>query len=78
MNQEQKALYAQAQLAGLGLVVAGVGFLTGHPWLPWIGGFILVFGLARFFLIRKLIQKSRESVDDPDDTDTGKTGGETM
>lgn len=77
MNQEQKALYRQAQLAGLGLVIAAVGLFTGHAYLPWIGLFIFVFGLARCLLIRLLIrnvsqaqaqdpgQESREEPDDP-------------
>lgn len=67
MNQEQKALYRQAQLAGLGLVIAAVGLFAGHAMLPWIGLFVFVFGLARCILIRLLIRKTEAwQTDDPD------------
>lgn len=67
MNQEQKALYRQAQLAGLGIVVGITGLAVDHPWLPWIGLFVFVLGLLRFFLIRGLIRR----IHDPEAPDSG-------
>ena len=68
MNREQKALFRQAQLAGLGIVVGGVGLATQRPWLPWIGLFIFMLGLIRFFLIRALIRRSRQWEDSSRET----------
>ena len=50
MTREQKALFQQLQLAGLGLVIGLVGFFLDHDELVWIGLVVLAYGMIfRFF-----------------------------
>lgn len=60
MSDRQKGLFRQLQLAGLGLVLAVVSLFIKEDALFWIGLGIFVFGLLRFMLIRKLIDKIDE------------------
>lgn len=60
MSDHQKVLFRQAQVAGLGVVILVFGLFTHHPELVWIGAGVLVFGLVRFFLLKKLTEHTEE------------------
>lgn len=60
MNQKQKAIYQQLQLAGLGIVIIIVGLLVKEKSLIWIGLAVFVYGLLRTIFIYKMIQKAEE------------------
>lgn len=60
MDQEQKALFRQLQLAGLGLVLVIAGFLMDEPAVPWVGAAVFVYGLVRYFVIRKLLDQTKD------------------
>lgn len=60
MNDKQKALFKQIQLAGLGVVIAVFGFFVKHIALMIIGAGVFIFGIARTILIKKLIEKLEE------------------
>lgn len=56
MNQAQKALFRQLQLAGLGLILVVAGFFLKETAVCWIGAALFVYGLVRYFVIRALIR----------------------
>ena len=60
MNDKQKALFKQIQLAGLGIVIAVFGFFVNHTALMIIGAGVFIFGIARTILIKKLIDELEE------------------
>ena len=60
MTREQKALFQQLQLAGLGLVIGLVGLFLDHDELVWIGLVVLAYGLIRTWFLAKIIQKAKE------------------
>ena len=60
MNDQQKALFKQLQLAGLGIVIAIFGFLVDHLALMIIGIGVFIFGILRTIVIKKLIKKLEE------------------
>lgn len=57
MSDEQKVIYKQMQLAGLGLVLMGAGFLLNHSEVVWVGVFVLVLGIVRTILIKMLLKE---------------------
>lgn len=60
MNDKQKALFKQIQLAGLGIVIAVFGFFVNLTALMIIGAGVFIFGIARTILIKKLIDELEE------------------
>lgn len=60
MNDKQKALFKQIQLAGLGIVITVFGFFVNHTALMIIGAGVFIFGIARTILIKKLIDELEE------------------
>lgn len=60
MNQKQKAIYQQLQLAGLGIVIFIVGLLVKEKSLVWIGLAVFAYGLVRTVFIYKVIQKAEK------------------
>lgn len=63
MNDRQKVLFYQLQMAGLGLVVFIMAFVLEVPVFYLIGGGIFLFGLIRFFALRKMIDQALGSPD---------------
>ena len=57
MNDKQKALFKQIQLAGLGIVIAVFGFFVNHTALMIIGAGVFI---VRTILIKKLIDELEE------------------
>lgn len=57
MNQRQRILFQALQLAGLGAVLIGFGWLEKLQAISVLGIFIFLFGLARFFMLKKLTEK---------------------
>ena len=55
MNDRQKVLLRQLQLMILGLVILAVGILAYHPPFIPIGILVLIFGLFRFFVLKKMV-----------------------
>lgn len=60
MTREQKALFQQLQLTGLGLVIGLAGFFLNHDEMVWIGLAVLAYGLVRTWFIEKIIQKAKD------------------
>ncbi|MFA1015669.1 hypothetical protein [Dubosiella newyorkensis] len=57
MNDEQKVLFKQLQLAGLGIVIGAFGLFAKHRAIFWIGIGVLVWGIARYLLIRHFLSR---------------------
>ncbi|WP_286209504.1 hypothetical protein [Dubosiella newyorkensis] len=57
MNDEQKVLFKQLQLAGLGIVIGIFGLFAKHRAIFWIGIGVLVWGIARYLLIRHFLSR---------------------
>lgn len=57
MNDKQKVLFKQIQLSGLGIVIGFFGFFVEHKALMIIGACIVVFGIIRTILIKRLVDK---------------------
>ena len=55
MNDRQKVLFRQLQLMILGLVILAGGILADHPPFIPIGILVLIFGLFRFFVLKKMV-----------------------
>ena len=53
MNDKQKAVFKQLQLAGLGIVIIVFGLLYQEKAISIVGIFILIFGLLRTYYIKK-------------------------
>lgn len=60
MNDKQKVVFKQLQLAGLGVVVFVFGLLYREKAISIIGIVILIFGLLRTYYIKKVIEKLDE------------------
>ena len=60
MNDKQKAVFKQLQLAGLGIVIIVFGLLYQEKAISIVGIFILIFGLLRTYYIKKIIDKLDE------------------
>lgn len=58
MNDKQKVVFKQLQLAGLGIVVFGL--LYQEKAISIVGIVILIFGLLRTYYIKKVIEKLDE------------------
>lgn len=57
MNDRQKVLFRQLQLMILGLVILTGGVLANHPPFVPIGILVLVYGLFRFMMLRKIVDR---------------------
>ena len=55
MNDRQKVLFRQLQLMILGLVILAGGVLADHPPFVPIGILVLVYGLFRFMMLKKIV-----------------------
>ena len=58
MNDKQKVVFKQLQLAGLGVVVFVFGLLYQEKAISIVG--ICIFGLLRTYYIKKVIEKLDE------------------
>ena len=54
MNDKQKAVFKQLQLAGLGIVIIVFSLLYQEKAISIVGIFILIFGLLRTYYIKKI------------------------
>ncbi len=66
MDRKKKALLSQLQISGAGLIILVITAAYGQYGLALFGALIIVFGIARFFLLRKLLGNDPE----PDDGTT--------
>lgn len=57
MDDKQKVLFKQIQLSGLGIVIGVFGYFADHKALMIIGACLLVFGIIRTILIKRLVDK---------------------
>ena len=57
MNDKQKVVFKQLQLARLGVVVFVFGLLYQEKAISMVGIGILIFGLLRTYYIKKVIDK---------------------
>ena len=57
MNDRQKVLFRQLQLMILGLVILAGGVLANHPPFVPIGILVLVYGLFRFMMLKKIVDR---------------------
>lgn len=53
MNDKQKVVFKQLQLAGLGIVVFVFGLLYQEKAISIVGICVLIFGLLRTYYIKK-------------------------
>jgi hypothetical protein len=60
MDDKQKAVFKQLQIAGLGIVIFIFGILYKEKAISIVGICILVFGLLRTAFIKKMIDKIDE------------------
>lgn len=60
MNDKQKVLFKQLQLAGLGVVIGVFGFFAKHKALMIIGVCVLLFGIVRAIVLKKFIDQIEE------------------
>ena len=60
MNDKQKVVFKQLQLAELGIVVFVFGLLYQEKAISIVGICILIFGLLRTYYIKKVIEKLDE------------------
>ena len=60
MNDQQKVLFKQLQLAGLGIVIGVFGFFAKHQALMIIGACVFVFGIVRMVVLKKFIDQIKE------------------
>lgn len=57
MNDRQKVLFRQLQLMILGLVILAGGVLADHPPFVPIGILVLIYGLFRFMMLKKIVDR---------------------
>ena len=57
MNDRQKVLFRQLQLMILGLVILAGGVLADHPPFVPVGILVLVYGLFRFMMLKKIVDR---------------------
>lgn len=60
MDDKQKAVFKQLQIAGLGIVIFIFGILYKEKVISIVGICILLFGLLRTAFIKKMIDKIDE------------------
>lgn len=60
MSPEQKVIYRQLQLAGLGIVIAMVGLFAKEKNMVWVGIGVFIFGGLRTLFIRAMIGKAED------------------
>ncbi len=58
MNDEQRVLFKQLQLAGLGVVLILFGFFAHQKNISYIGIGVAIFGVIRYFIIKSLLDKA--------------------
>ncbi len=60
MSPDQKAIFQQLQLTGLGVVLLVFGVLSNHMEISIIGGVVALYGIARAIFIKKILDQSKE------------------
>lgn len=58
MSDEQKVLFKQLQLAGLGIVLILFGLFMHEKNISFVGVGVLIFGIVRYFIIKQLLEKA--------------------
>lgn len=58
MSDEQRVLFKQLQLAGLGIVLILFGFFMQERNICFIGIGVAIFGTIRYFVIKRLLEKA--------------------
>jgi hypothetical protein len=64
MQGEQRLLFNQLQLAGLGIVILIIGLLKSVKALVFVGIGVFVLGLVRFVIFKRYFSKSQEEGQD--------------
>jgi hypothetical protein len=64
MQGEQRLLFNQLQLAGLGIVILIIGLIKSVQALVYVGVGVFVLGLIRFVIFKKYFSKSQEEEQD--------------
>ena len=62
MTDQQKVLFKQIQLAGLGIVIFIFGLFAKHRALMIIGIGVFVFGIVRGIVLKKIIKQLEEDI----------------
>ena len=62
MTDQQKVLFKQLQLAGLGIVIGIFGMFAKHKALMIIGAGVFVFGIVRAIVLKKIIKQLEEDM----------------
>ncbi len=60
MSKQNKVLYKQAQIAGLGLIIFIVGIIYRRQDVMLIGILFFLYGLVRTYFIWKILKKAEE------------------
>lgn len=58
MNPRQKVLFSQLQLAGLGIAIALVAWISDTDIFYYVGAAIFLFGFIRFILLKWLTDQN--------------------
>lgn len=58
MTPRQRVLLTQLQLCGMGIIFLGFGIAWSKTWLIVFGITIIVYGLARWLLLKKLMDSN--------------------
>lgn len=60
MTPKQRVILTQLQLTGLGIIFLGFGIAWKETWLIIFGVILGLYGLARLFVLKKLMDQSEQ------------------
>lgn len=60
MTPKQRVILTQLQLTGLGVIFLGFGIAWKETWLMIFGIILGLYGLARLFVLKKLMDQSEQ------------------
>lgn len=60
MTPKQRVILTQLQITGLGIIFLGFGIAWTKTWLIIFGIVLGLYGLARLFVLKKLMEQSEE------------------
>lgn len=60
MTPKQRVILTQLQLTGLGVIFLGFGIAWKETWLMIFGIVLGLYGLARLFVLKKLMEQSED------------------
>lgn len=60
MTPKQRVILTQLQLTGLGIIFLGFGIAWKETWLMIFGIILGLYGLARLFVLKKLMDQSEQ------------------